>query len=900
MILDSKGKKLITLLENMGGIIVNGRMAGDVRGEFTFCGVMGSSIIDYCICSLDVLKLLCDFHIPCKPFSDHMPCIVSLCSKDNPLTKELSLPPKLPWLPNNLVKYTDSLYGLANSEYLRSSLSIQEKVTICTDKIRTAASNNCFKKRFDPKNKWFDSQSENARKSMLGKLDRYRKSNTEISRKNYVESRAKYSRLCEEKKLKFKINNILKLNEVRNSSEWWELSNSLRKCQPKIGNNLSITHFHEYFKSLLSQEDFDYDIPLSSDNIIDPFLDSPFEMRELDLVLKAAKLNKAPGQDRISYEFYKNAPPCFLNEVLALFNVIFIREDIPDGFLRSIIVPLFKKGDVNVVSNYRGLSLLDTMYKLFTGILLNRINSWIDYHNIINEYQAGFRKGYSTVDNLFNLTSIVNLSFGQKKKTYAFFIDFSSAFDLIPRNALFYKLCRTGLSRKMVRLLQKLYNNTTSQVWDGSTLSDPFTVTQGLKQGCLLSPVLFSLYLNDLHDYLPGGINVAGTVVKVLLYADDIVLLSDSPKGLQNMIDALYVYCNQWLLRINLEKSKIMIFRTCTRISHGLYWKFGDNLIDVVNEYKYLGIKLTYNLSFKKHLESKLALSKTAINATWLSYIHHPKINFSNKLKIFHTAAKSIMFYGAQVWGYLSFDEVEKLLRYFLKKILYLPKNTPNYMLHIETGLPSLFLETLNLHFGYIGKVLNLPANRLPRLLAEETIRQETFWLPHWRSLCSELGTPMDIEIWRTNFQFFHNRILETLRISEYEKFVVSARDSRFHDLYPTLQYDIRPYFCDSNSAHVVSLILKARGGLLNLNARAFSGNNVNVCTLCNCNEQENTHHFIGRCPIFICYRLHFFGTRFLSPEEVYEILNGKDYMRLYKYLLNCLKYRDLIISEFN
>jgi hypothetical protein len=235
-------------------------------------------------------------------------------------------------------------------------------------------------------------------------------------------------------------------------------------------------------------------------NIVDPFLDSPFEFRELNIVLKNAKPNKSPDQDRVSYEFYKSAPESFLYETLQLLNNIFLSQDIPSSFRRAIIIPLFKKGDVNEVTNYRGLSLLDTRYKIFTGIVLNRIN------NILNEFQAAFRRGYSTVDNIFNLTSIVNLNLSNKNKTYAFFVDFSCAFDLIPRNSLFYKLSDMGMSTKMINILQLLYKDTLSQVWDGSVLSATFPVNQGVKQGCLLSPVLFALYLNDLHNALPFGI----------------------------------------------------------------------------------------------------------------------------------------------------------------------------------------------------------------------------------------------------------------------------------------------------------------------------------------------------------------------------------------------------------
>lgn len=899
--IDGEGRKLLAFLDDYGGIIVNGRMAGDSEGEFTFCGVMGSSVIDYCICSPDVLKLLSDFQIPSKPFSDHMPIVVSLCTKNNFFSRELELPQKLPWLPKNIVRYVNTLEGLSDLYYLHSNLPIQEKVNICTGKIRTAAGANIVKKRFDPKNKWYDSQCEHFRKNMLEKLNSYRTSNTDCDRKSYVESRSMYSRLCYEKKLKLKIVNIEKLNNVRNGSEWWKLANSMKSCCPRVGNNLGIVDFYDYFKSLLFASDFENEVLWTSPNIIDPFLDSPFEVRELVLFLKTAKPNKAPGQDRISYEFYKNAPDSFLNEILSLLNFIFLHEEIPDSFRSSVIVPLFKKGDINIVSNYRGLSLLDTMYKMFTGLLLARINSWLDFNGTINEYQAGFRREYSTIDNLFNLTSIVNLGFNQKRKTFAFFVDFSSAFDIIPRNSLFYKLCRLGLSSKIVRILRKLYENTHSRVWDGSSLSDSFKVSQGVRQGCLLSPVLFSLYLNDLPDCLPGGITVAGTVVKVLLYADDIVLLSDSPTDLQNMIDALYIYCVNWGLRINLDKSKIMIFRTGARYSSRLSWKYGNNQIDVVNEYKYLGVIITYNLSFKKHLEAKLASSKIAINATWLGYIHHPKITFSNKLKIFNTAAKSILFYGAQLWGFLRFEEVEKLLRYFLKKMLYLPMNTPNYMLHIETGLPPLYLETLGLHFNYIRKVLNLSMNRLPRLLAEETIRKNTFWFPHWRSLYTDCGISLDIETWRINILHQHDLIMNNLRSLEYNNFVTCARNPRFglHDMYPTLNYDIPPYFRDGNSAYFVSLIMKARGGLLNLGSRASYGGEASLCTLCNCNEQENTDHLIGKCPIFSGYRYTFFGKRFLSSNEVSNLLNGENYMLLYRFLSSCLKYRELIISEF-
>ena len=203
--------------------------------------------------------------------------------------------------------------------------------------------------------------------------------------------------------------NIAKLNGVKNISDWWKLENEMKKSHAGIGNTLNINIFYIHFSNLLAHVSDINPISWCVPSFIDRFLDSPFELREFLNVLNNAKLNKAPGQDRLSYEFYINAPPSFLTEILALFNVFFLAEEFRDTFRQSIIISLFIKGDINDVAYYRGLPLLDSSYKLFTGLLLSRLISWIECHAILYEYQAGFRKGYSTVDNIFNLTSIINL-----------------------------------------------------------------------------------------------------------------------------------------------------------------------------------------------------------------------------------------------------------------------------------------------------------------------------------------------------------------------------------------------------------------------------------------------------------------------------------------------------------
>ena len=346
------------------------------------------------------------------------------------------------------------------------------------------------------------------------------------------------------KKVDFLNNNLNKLQNVKCSKEWWSLSKSLKTVSSQSHGPLSSDDFYSHFKSLLSVEEeqtFSWCMPYN----IDPFMDSPIEHFELISVINNLKNNKAPGLDGIPYEFFKNAPIQYLENVLLTFNKAFLNETIPQSFKNSILIPLFKKGDPNLATNYRGLSLINSIGKIFNNILLVRLENWLNKSKILNEYQAGFRKNYSTIDNIFNLINTIHLSSLKTKHTYAFFVDFSCAFDTIPRNCLFYKLSQLGVSSKFIRLLQLLYDDSMSRVWDGCTLSEEFTIKSGVKQGCVLSPVLFSLYLNDLPETLPGGLTVAGVSIKILLYADDIVILSDSPVGLQKMIDCLHNYCKQ-------------------------------------------------------------------------------------------------------------------------------------------------------------------------------------------------------------------------------------------------------------------------------------------------------------------------------------------------------------------
>ena len=226
-------------------------------------------------------------------------------------------------------------------------------------------------------------------------------------------------------------------------------------------------------------------------------------------------------------------------------------------------MPIHKQGDLNNMDNYRGITLLSIFSKIFTSIINHRLTFWGESMNKINEAQAGFRKGYTTIDNMFILESVIKRYLNtQSGKLYAMFVDFSKAFDSVHRHKL-WAVCNTnGLSLKMTNLLSSLYENVKACVRNKNILSDTFDVHVGVRQGCVLSPFLFSFFINELALQIERncshGIQLHPDMFHVflLLFADDIVLISSTINGLQKQINELGNYCQNSCLTVNMQKNQ--------------------------------------------------------------------------------------------------------------------------------------------------------------------------------------------------------------------------------------------------------------------------------------------------------------------------------------------------------
>ena len=289
---------------------------------------------------------------------------------------------------------------------------------------------------------------------------------------------------------------------------------------------------------------------------------------------------------------------------------------VPDSWLVGIIIPFYKnKGEKGDPKNYRPITILSCMGKLFTSILNKRLGDYLETFLLLNENQSGFRKGYSTVDSIFTLHLLFELIRQKKKKKTLFCAsnDFAKAFHTVWRPGLWSKLLNSSINGKMYDVIVKMYSNIKSRIFNGKEFSDFFPCNVGVRQGENLSPKLFSLYVNDLEDFFHNE-NIIGleSISKILeeqlhsyinlfiiLFADDTVLLSESELDLQKQLSALSHFCVRWKLKVNVEKSKIVIFSKGRRLNDYLFY-YNDVPIEVVDDFVYLGVLFSRTGSFVK------------------------------------------------------------------------------------------------------------------------------------------------------------------------------------------------------------------------------------------------------------------------------------------------------------
>ena len=225
-------------------------------------------------------------------------------------------------------------------------------------------------------------------------------------------------------------------------------------------------------------------------------LDNLLTDKEVKDTIHDLKTNKAHGLDLVVNEFFKTAPDSLINVFTKIFNLILETGIIPSAWALGTIRPIYKnKGNKSNPNNYRGITILSCFGKLFTCLLNRRLGAFIEKFNILGVEQTGFRKGYSTLDNIFTLYGIIDILLSKHKRLYCGFLDYEKAFDKIDRAFLWHKLLEENICGKMINVIKNMYKCAKSCVMVNDDISPLFDVEIGVRQGENLSPVLFFFIL---------------------------------------------------------------------------------------------------------------------------------------------------------------------------------------------------------------------------------------------------------------------------------------------------------------------------------------------------------------------------------------------------------------------
>ena len=227
----------------------------------------------------------------------------------------------------------------------------------------------------------------------------------------------------------------------------------------------------------------------------------------------------------------------------------------------NFLKPIYKKGITNDPDNFRGIAIGSAFAKLFSFILLKRLINFIDHKKLLSSKQIGFIKGKGTSDRIFFLQTIVEkvVKIG-KKKLFAVLIDFKKAYDTVNRDILIKRLKSVGINGFFLRNILAMYQKTEYSVKLKNGYTRAINSNLGLKQGCPLSPMLFNLYIDDIENVFDDNcdpISIQSQRINHFLYADDLVILSQSKEGLQRSLDRVADFSKIKHLTISIKKVKL-------------------------------------------------------------------------------------------------------------------------------------------------------------------------------------------------------------------------------------------------------------------------------------------------------------------------------------------------------
>ncbi|KAL4219933.1 hypothetical protein ACF0H5_020345 [Mactra antiquata] len=758
---------------------------------------------------------------------------------------------------------------------------------------------------------WFDHECKIAKTDYHKSILVFNTCKTDLARINMIELKTKYKKLIKSKKRKFEFERLNQIQNLRHSKpkDFWNLF----RRKNKTYNNVSVEDFYQYFSSL--QNDLQKVTNQEAENFCSyqnfnesscrfEELDIPITVLEIKKVINGLKRNKAYSIDNLLNEYFIETFDILSSHIVDLFNKILSSGHFPSTWSKGYITPIFKKNDPNDARNYRGVTIVSCLSKIFTGVLNQRLSDWAEKNEILTDAQFGFRKGRSTTDAAFILHSVINKILSEKQRLYCCMIDLKRAFDSVYLNGLWLKLFNLGIDGKFLRIIRDMYSQVKVCVKGCKSFSDFFYCTIGLKQGESLSPLLFALFINDLELYLQQdskcGLQLNDITLILMLFADDMVLFANSIPDLQNSLDLLHTYCLTWGLEVNTEKTKVIVFRNRGPLKQDEKWYYNGKTLDVVNNFCYLGIVFNYTGTFALHQESLTGKGLKALNVL-LQNSKGLNLKPSVMCQLFDAFVGAILNYGGEFCGFGKSKEIERVHLKFCKRLLQVKQSTSNLAVYGELGRFPLFINRHTQIIKYWCKIINSKNILINQFYMHQlnNLNTKHNWANSVKNLLDRNGFSY---VWMNpscvNLNTFHivfkERLLDIFKQTWYTN--ISESNYMFYYKHFKLNFKFEKY--------LDNICLKYRKGLsklrltshtLEVETGRYGRNRVSRqernCKICRTIDIEDEYHFVIICPFYKNLRENFIKPKFYIRPSVHKFISllnsdeSDDIFNLSKYI---------------
>ena len=423
------------------------------------------------------------------------------------------------------------------------------------------------------------------------------------------------------------------------------------------------------------------------------------------------KLRKAPGPDDMSTEMYMLLSTEGKILLLKLLQEVYDTGEPPEDWNRSVFMPQPKTPNANQCKDHRTISLICHGLKILLKIILKRVRNKIE--PAISQNQFGFVRDSGTRNAVFVVKNLIERSLEVQRNLYLCFIDYKKAFDMVKHDEIMHILDDLEIDDKDLRLIQNIYYHQRAIVNVGSKTSEEVPIERGVRQGCVLSPGLFNLYSECITRSIDeaDGLSVGGQNINNIRYADDMILIADTPEKLQNLVNTIVEVSKKYCMELNTKKTKVMtIARQNEAGIPPLRITVGHEILEEVKKFKYLGTTLHWDGRDEVEVNIRVAIAKKAFNQM-KTILTNKNISIATRRKILTCYIMPIVSYNSETWTItkkiaLKLQAFEMWCLRKMQRIPWTAKKRNSEVLHICKCKRSLLHGIRTRQLNFLGHIL--------------------------------------------------------------------------------------------------------------------------------------------------------------------------------------------------